>query len=828
MKKDNQTSSRVATALCAATFLLVTTLTQAQQTLQVLHDHVLPAVSGGKAAPVGVLPITQRLNLAIMLPIRNYGEMMDLLKRQHDPASPDFRKFLSVDEFTEQFGPTKDDYQAVVAFAKANGFTVSYTSKNRMVVDVNGSVEQIEKTFHVMMAVYQHPTEDRTFYSPDREPSLNLSVPVNRIVGLNNFSIPRPKLQRAPAGYEISSRLTGSGPGGQYLGSDMRAAYYGNGPLTGSGQSVGLFEFDGYNLSDVNGTFDGQTYTVPINNVIVDGASAGSDGNDGEQVLDIVQAISMAPGLNQVLVYIGPCCGDSTAVDILNRMATDNTAKQLSCSWGWNPDQSALDPIFAEIGVQGQTFFTASGDNGAIGPGTGGALVWPADDFFQTAVGATDLTTTGPGGAWQSETAWSNSAGGPSDNGVSIPWYQVGLANASNQGSNTLRNIPDIAAEGNFDNFLCNDGSCGGGVGGTSYAAPRWAGFMALVNQQAALVGFPPIGFINPDVYAIGQSSSYANDFHDITSGNNDCCGQSTFWNAVTGYDLVTGWGTPTGPNLIYSLVRVAPPTIGSANSTTFETGVAGSFQVSATGSPSSTFTESGTLPNHVTLSPTGLLSGTPAAGTGGIYNITITANNGVAPNGTQSFTLTVGQAPLITSVNHATFEAGVFGSFQVTGTGFPTAITYTASGPMPGGVSLSPTGLLSGIPATGGIFTFTITGSNGFAPNATQSFTLTVTKAPTSCGLTASSSLFSNQPITFSATVAPVAPAVGSPSGTVSFIDSSFSNSVIGTGHVINGVAKISVVLKSPPLVHYIKAIYSGDGSFKTCQSQEISERHQ
>jgi subtilase family serine protease len=629
-------------AFCAATFLLATTLTPAQNTLQQLHDYVVPAVSSGKTAPVGLLLATQRLNLAVMLPLRNQDEMMDLIMRQHDPASPDFRKFLSVEEFTEQFGPTQDDYQAVVAFAEANGFTVSHTAENRMVVDISGSVEQIEKTFHVMMALYQHPTENRTFYSPDREPSLDLSVPVSRIVGLNNFSIPRPKFARAPEEYRLDHKLTGSGPGGQYLGSDMRAAYYGHGPLNGAGQSVGLFEYDGYDISDVKGTFFGHKYTVPIKNVLVDGASAGSDGDDGEQVLDIVQAISMAPGLKQVLVYIGPCCSDPTAVDIINRMATDNIAKQLSCSWGWNPDEAALHPIFAEMGVQGQTFLTASGDNGAIGPGTGGSLVWPADDSFQTAVGATDLITTGPGGAWKSETAWQFSAGGPSDNGIKIPWYQVGLANKSNQASTKIRNLPDVAAEGNFDNYLCDQGTCFGGVGGTSYAAPRWAGFMALVNQQAALVGFPPIGFINPDIYAIGESSSFGKDFHDITSGNNDCCGQTKFWNAVTGYDLVTGWGTPTGPDLIYSLVRVEPPTIGSANSATFHVGVVGSFQISATGLPSSTFRESGILPSHVTFSPSGLLSGAPAAGEEGIYHIIITANNGVAPNNTQSFTLTV------------------------------------------------------------------------------------------------------------------------------------------------------------------------------------------
>lgn len=738
MKKNNSLAP-LAARICLLACLLGPAFTHAQQSLQVLREHVVPAVSTGKAAPAGLMQPTEHLDLAITLPLRNQDELMDLLQRQHDPASPDFRRFLSVEEFTEQFGPSSEDYDAVVAFAKANGLTVTNTSKNRTVVDVNGSVEQIQRTFHVTMAVFQHPTENRTFYSADRDPSLDLSVPVSRIVGLDNFSIARPRLERAPAEYQLGRKLTGSGPGGQYLGSDMRAAYYGNGPLTGAGQSVGLFEYDGYNMSDIKGTFDKEKYTVPIKNVLVNGGKPGSDGDDGEQVLDIVQAISMAPGLKQVLVYIGACCSNPTAVDILNRMATDNIAKQLSCSWGWNPDEKAIHPIFAEMGVQGQTFLTASGDNGAIGPDTGGALVWPADDVFQTAVGATDLTTTGAGGAWKSETAWQFSAGGPSDNGISIPWYQVGLANSSNQGSKTLRNLPDVAAEGNFDNFLCDQGSCQGGWGGTSFAAPRWAGFMALVNQQAEMVGYPPIGFINPDVYAIGESSSYGQDFHDITKGNNNCCGESKFWNAVAGYDLVTGWGTPNGPNLIYSLVRVAPPAIENAN--------------------------------------------------------------------------------------HTTFEAGVSRSFQLKGTGLPTEITYTATG-LPEGVKLSSSGKLSGVPASSGTFTITITANNGVAPNATQKFTLTVVKATSNCAVTSSTSLFSpGQTITFTAKVTPVAPATGIATGTVQFVDSANSQLVLGTRPVVNGVATLNVGLKSPPVVQYVKAVYSGNGSFATCQSESIAE---
>src|SRR4029077_4033596 len=95
--------------------------------------------------------------------------------------------------------------------------------------------------------------------------------------------------------------------------------------------------------------------------------------------------------------------------------------------------------------------------------------------------------------------------------------------------------------------------------GGTSFAAPRWAGFLALINQQAVANGSSTLGFINPAVYAIGKGTSYTSDFHDITSGNNNN-GKGKSYNAVVGYDLVTGWGSPNGVNLINALAGSATP----------------------------------------------------------------------------------------------------------------------------------------------------------------------------------------------------------------------------------------------------------------------------
>ncbi|MGB7583451.1 MAG: peptidase S53, partial [Terriglobales bacterium] len=168
---------------------------------------------------------------------------------------------------------------------------------------------------------------------------------------------------------------TGSGPGGSFIGSDMRAAYYGGTSLTGSGQVLGLVEFSAYNLSDVQTYFRnvGQTLNVPINNVLLAGFNGvcGSC-NDSEAALDIQQAISMAPGLSQVNVYeVNPTSiGNGGDVTILNRMASDKSTfpqlNQLSCSWVWEPDDPSSDePIFEEFSAQGQSFLAASGDWGA-------------------------------------------------------------------------------------------------------------------------------------------------------------------------------------------------------------------------------------------------------------------------------------------------------------------------------------------------------------------------------------------------------------------------------------------------------------------------------
>jgi subtilase family serine protease len=515
-----------------------------------LTTHVPESVSTGVSPLIGHLANTQRLSLAISLPLRNQAELDNLLQQLYDPKSPNYHKYLSVQEFTERFGPTEADYAAVLQYSKAQGLDIIDTPANRMILDVEASAANIENAFHITLNLYQHPAESRTFYAPDREPTVDLEIPLLHIDGLDDFSPPQPKNTISSMPSNVHSNATGSGPGGSFLGSDLRAAYYGSGPLNGAGQTVAIFSLRGFEISDIDLYFSsiGQTLNVPVVGISVNGASLTcppSTCNDGEQSLDIEQAISMAPGLKQLSFYVG-----KSNVSVFNQMAADNKAKTISCSWGWADNEKSLDPIFEEMATQGQTVFVATGDNGSSTPAN---VVWPADDPYVIAVGGTVLVTSRAGGPWKSETGWINSAGMPSPNGVPIPaWQQTpGVITAANGGSTTLRNIPDVASESNASQYNCAQGICATHGGGTSYAAPLWASLIAMANEQAATNGESTVGFIDPELYSIGLGSSFTTDFHDITKGSNGG------YSAVIGYDLVTGWGSPQGVNLINAL---APP----------------------------------------------------------------------------------------------------------------------------------------------------------------------------------------------------------------------------------------------------------------------------
>ncbi|HEX7570671.1 MAG TPA: protease pro-enzyme activation domain-containing protein, partial [Verrucomicrobiae bacterium] len=517
---------------------------------QALHGHVPKAVQSRQA--LRRLETTNVLRLSIGLPLRNQGALTNLLQELYDSSSSNYRRFLSADEFARRFGPAEQDYQAVMEFAKTNGFKVVGTHPNRMLLDVAGAVPDIERAFHLNLRMYRHPTETRDFYAPDVEPQLDLAAPVLHISGLDNFLVPPPRHHAMPA-VNASARTpapaAGSGPSGTYAGKDFRAAYAPGVTNTGAGQSVGLIEFQGYYASDIL-TYE-TNYSlpnIPLNNVLLGGLSSiTADAGGAECPLDIEMAIAMATNLSQVIIYCTTRSGNTDTV--LNRMATDNSCKQLSCSWGIGTSANILQ-IFQQFAAQGQSFFNASGDSDA------GSVYDDAPG--ETLVGGTTLVTSGAGGSRTSESVWNWGGGTGSTGGISptygLPVWQQGINMDTNQGSAFMRNVPDVAMTADGVWVLYNNGSSGA-FGGTSCAAPLWAGFMALVNQQAAANGLPPVGFLNPALYALGKGTNYAAVFHDITTGNNTSSSSPNNYYAVPGYDLCTGWGTPNGSNLINALV---------------------------------------------------------------------------------------------------------------------------------------------------------------------------------------------------------------------------------------------------------------------------------
>jgi subtilase family serine protease len=764
-------------SLVLTTLLLALSIAGYAQGL--LTRHTREVAVNGQAQSVGRLPASKTMQLDLVLPLRDQAGLDAFLAEVYDPASSSYHHFLTVQEFTARFGPTQEDYDAVVRFAKTNGFEVVGGSRDGMEVQIKGPVSAIESAFHVAMHTYQHPTENRTFYAPDREPTTSLPFPLWHVSGLDNYSLPHPmyvKKSDYAQAHGISPEAvvkhatTGSGPSASFLGSDMRAAYYGGTALTGAGQNLGLFEYEGTDLADLNTYYKNVGQTLSITPVLLstDGTSTActnaSGCDDTEQNLDMTQALGMAPGLSSLVVYIG-----STDTAIISAMTTHSPLPTtIGCSWGWTPaDPSTLDPYFQRMAAQGQNFFAASGDSSTWSSRN---EAWPADDAYVVSVGGTDLVTASAAGPWKSETAWVDSGGGISPDSIAIPSWQKlsGVINSSNKGSTTLRNGPDVSANANFTFYTCSDQTTclANEYGGTSFAAPMWAAYIALANEQSLNNGGSLLGFINPTIYAQNITSSYATDFHDVTSGT------SGSFSAVTGYDLVTGWGSPNGTGLINALAPssstpaftiAASPTsvsvvVGSTGTSTITTTISGGFDsaVALTASGQPTGVTVGFNPTSIATPGSGsstvtfTVASTTVTGT---YPITITGTGGgITHTATVSLTVTAAPTPAFTlsaSPTSVSVKQGSSGSSTITTTvsgGFSSAVALTASG-QPAGVTatFSPTSIAApgsgtstltlavASTAVAGTYTITVTGTGGgITHTATVSLTVTAATAGT------------------------------------------------------------------------------------------------
>ena len=560
------------------------------------------------------------LQMSIGLSVRNQGQLSELLQSLYNPSSPNYHQFLTPAEFAQQFGPTADQRQAVIDYLTQQGFTITRTYPT--LIDFRGSVSLAEKVFGVTINNYRGP-DGRVFYANATQPTLPtyLASYVTSISGLDNanqFSHPPIPGQNAPrvhprAGSNCPAAGQGGGSGGggifgggsqvAYIPSQFARAYnydgLHNAGLQGEGQTVGVFELDGYSQSDIQAysqCFGGGN--VPIQNVILDGFNGQPGAGAIEVELDVEVILSMAPHLAKLIVYEAP---NSTQGynDEFARIVKDRTPV-ISVSWGdceKNMGQQEVNQenqFFQQAAAQGQTILVASGDSGSsscfqlMGGGFDTSLNAddPAAQPFVTAVGGTNLTLNSDN-SYQSETVWNGGFfGGAGGGGISQFWkrpsWQTGPGVNNPQYSNSMRETPDVSLDADpatgYPVYCTAGSSCnssggvfGGGtsggwltVGGTSAAAPMWAAMVALANEQAARAGKGPLGFLNPALYKIGSGSHYGSDFHDITPSsnssapsNNDEGFNSGAYPVTRGYDMATGWGTFNAARLASDLVAM-------------------------------------------------------------------------------------------------------------------------------------------------------------------------------------------------------------------------------------------------------------------------------
>ncbi|MBV9279131.1 MAG: S8/S53 family peptidase [Chloroflexi bacterium] len=540
------------------------------------------------------LPAARQLAVTVSLRVRDQAALDDFLRAVYDPSSPSYRRFLTPQQFAQRFGPTTASRAAVSSWLTGQGLQVLGTSTNGLQIAARGSVSRLQAAFGT--SLYSFKENGRTFFANSGPISLPGTVLPNvvAVTGLASSAQQTTPVTHAQA----KQALPGYSP------TDL-AGIYDYAPLisqgiTGSGQTIAVATFGDYSPSDI-ATFD-QQYGLggKVTRITVDGgASLGAKNGQDETESDIEMVQGTARGAT-ILVYEAPnsTTSNQTVIDLYSRIVNDNRAAIVTTSWGSaeselsSSDLSALNQLLQEGAAQGQAFFAASGDSGAYddagnGPSSDTTLAvdFPASDPWVTGVGGTSLQDSG--GQYVGETAWSDSSNrrGPVGSGgglssvFSRPAYQAGPG-VDNQYSNGKRQVPDVAADADpatgYTLYTVDQrGNPGWTVaGGTSMAAPLWAGFAALVNQAVGR----RIGFLNPALYQLGQKASTFSTppFHDVTQGDN------LNYPATPGWDFATGWGSFDGAAFVADLKTLpAAPATSTPLPTPTQTSVATSPGIS-------------------------------------------------------------------------------------------------------------------------------------------------------------------------------------------------------------------------------------------------------
>ncbi|HEV2580808.1 MAG TPA: protease pro-enzyme activation domain-containing protein [Ktedonobacteraceae bacterium] len=520
---------------------------------------------------------SQQLNLSVGLQLNNQAQLVSMLSAMYDPQSPQYQQYLTPDQYESLFAPTADQVQQVVTYLQSQGLSVTSVASNRMLIDATGSVAQAEQAFSTQINNYQLGAQ--TFYANATPPVVpgSISQLITSIGGLDNSTQYQPLLTRTAQLAKTSIQGPSAGFGPKELSKAYNATPLQNAGILGDNQTIALFELDGYQSADVNQYFTNYGIATPnISNVLVDNYNGAAGQGAIEVELDIEVIGGMAPHANQ-LVYEGPNTTQGLN-DTYNQIVHDHKAQVVSISWGLcetstgAAELQTLDNIFKQGAAEGISFFAASGDSGAYDCNDSNLAVdSPADDPYVTGVGGTTLQLSG--GVYGSESVWSDASatqrspkGAGSGGGLSsvftLPAWQSGqgVMNPNSSGApcnapsgQFCREVPDVSANADPNTgyaIYCtvNNAGCPStgwmDVGGTSAAAPLWAGSTALINQFLLSKGKAIIGSANPALYALLNAQPALSPFHDVTSGNN------LYYPAGTGYDMASGIGSPNVNNM--------------------------------------------------------------------------------------------------------------------------------------------------------------------------------------------------------------------------------------------------------------------------------------
>ncbi len=654
------------------------------------------------ARRLGSLAAATRINVDVMLAPTSSAALQDYAANVSSPGNALYHHYLTVSEFAAMFGPSATAVSTVEASLRTEGLTPGTLSTNHLLLPVTATAKQFGKAFSTGFDQYR--------LSGGRVAFANTAAPlfpgaaaqyVSAVVGLDTLSTPQrigpaQTAKRLVAG-ESPHVVTG-GPqpcsdiadpapnAGYYTADQLASAYnfsglYGAGD-EGAGVTVALVEFEPNLTSDISAYQACYDTSATVNYIPVDDGAGSGPGTDPEAASDIEDIIGLAPKAT-IDVYQAPPPVDGliteTEVTDEYNAIMESGAQVMSTSWGFceaglnSQMVTAENNIFEEATTQGQSIFAASGDDGSTDCGGALSVDDPASQPYVTGVGGTSLTSVSP----PVQTAWNNSpisradGGGASGGGVSsfnkMPTYQssapaaLNVINANSSGSpcgqgsgSYCREVPDVSASADPENgyAVYYDGVDSVGwiiVGGTSLAAPLWAAFTALTDASSTCAG-TAIGFANPLLYR-AAAANYAGNFTDITSGSNDYTPDGYtggLYLAGTGYDMATGLGSPNGATLAKALCSnggaLNTVTVTNPGNQATKVGAAVSLQVTATDSGGASLTFSaGGLPPGLSISPSGLISGSPTAA--GTYSITVTATDTTGASGSATFTITVSQA---------------------------------------------------------------------------------------------------------------------------------------------------------------------------------------